>query len=222
MHNSALEAWDIDWSIAWMKTWCLSPSLPWANGTSNRSTTPRPRACNYPVMQSPRPDPDALLAKLAAEEVRAARGKLKIFFGASPGVGKTYAMLVAAGQLRAQGVDVVVARSRPRPPPRPDSRRPAAKCARRGKRAPGARQAEGLLRRQRRGGQDLRHAVRRAAAARRRGVDVVVGVVETHGRSETAALLEGLEVLPLEGHRLPRPRCSRSSTSMRRWRAAGR
>ena len=49
-----------------------------------------------------RPDPDALLAKLEAEEVRAARGKLKIFFGASPGVGKTYAMLVAAGQLRAQ------------------------------------------------------------------------------------------------------------------------
>ena len=77
-----------------------------------------------------RPDPDALLAKLAADEVRAARGKLKIFFGASPGVGKTYAMLVAAGQMRAQGVDVVV------------------------------------------------------------------GVVETHGRSETAALLRGLEMLP--------------------------
>ncbi len=77
-----------------------------------------------------RPDPDALLAKLEAEEVRALRGKLKIFFGASPGVGKTYAMLVAARQLRAQGVDVVV------------------------------------------------------------------GVVETHGRSETAALLQGLEILP--------------------------
>ncbi len=79
-----------------------------------------------------RPDPDALLAKLAAEEVRAARGKLKIFFGASPGVGKTYAMLVAARQLQAQGVDVVV------------------------------------------------------------------GVVETHGRSETAALLQGQEILPLK------------------------
>jgi two-component system sensor histidine kinase KdpD len=76
-----------------------------------------------------RPDPDALLAKLEAEEVRTARGKLKIFFGASPGVGKTYAMLAAARQLRAQGVDVVV------------------------------------------------------------------GVVETHGRSETAALLQGLEIL---------------------------
>ncbi len=77
-----------------------------------------------------RPDPDALLAKLEAEQARDARGKLKIFFGASPGVGKTYAMLVAARQLRAQGVDVVV------------------------------------------------------------------GVAETHGRSETAALLQGLEVLP--------------------------
>ncbi len=81
-------------------------------------------------MEAPRPDPDALLAKLEAEEVRALRGKLKIFFGASPGVGKTYAMLVAARQLQAQGVDVVV------------------------------------------------------------------GVVETHGRSETAALLQGLEILP--------------------------
>lgn len=77
-----------------------------------------------------RPDPDALLAKLEADEVRALRGKLKIFFGASPGVGKTYAMLVAARQLRTQGVDVVV------------------------------------------------------------------GVVETHGRSETAALVQGLEILP--------------------------
>jgi two-component system sensor histidine kinase KdpD len=81
-------------------------------------------------IQNSRPDPDALLAKLEAEEVRASRGKLKIFFGASPGVGKTYAMLVAARQLQAQGVDVVV------------------------------------------------------------------GVVETHGRSETAALLQGLEILP--------------------------
>ena len=76
-----------------------------------------------------RPDPDALLARLEAEEVRALRGRLKIFFGASPGVGKTYAMLVAARQLQAQGVDVVV------------------------------------------------------------------GVVETHGRSDTAALLQGLEIL---------------------------
>src|SRR5690242_20403326 len=36
----------------------------------------------------------------------------------------------------------------------------------------------------------------RARELRRRGVDVVVGIVETHGRVETAALLEGLEQLP--------------------------
>jgi two-component system, OmpR family, sensor histidine kinase KdpD len=77
-----------------------------------------------------RPDPDALLAATQVQAAAARRGKLKIFFGASPGVGKTYAMLLEAGRLRAQGLDVVV------------------------------------------------------------------GVVETHGRSETAALLQGLELLP--------------------------
>ena len=43
-----------------------------------------------------RPDPDALLARVQQEEARARRGHLKIFFGASAGVGKTYAMLSAA------------------------------------------------------------------------------------------------------------------------------
>lgn len=81
-------------------------------------------------MNHDRPDPDALLARVEREAAKAKRGRLKIFFGASAGVGKTYAMLEAAR----------------------------------------ARQAE--------------------------GVDVVVGLVETHGRKETAALLEGLEVLP--------------------------
>lgn len=90
---------------------------------------------------SSRPDPDALLARLEAEAEQARRGKLKIFFGASPGVGKTYAMLAAAKTLQQQGVDLVV------------------------------------------------------------------GIVETHGRSETAQLLQGLEVLPLKeiayrGHQL--------------------
>ncbi|WP_175853346.1 sensor histidine kinase KdpD [Burkholderia anthina] len=78
-----------------------------------------------------RPDPDQLLDKLQRDEEKQRRGQLKIFFGASAGVGKTYAMLQAARQ-RLQ-----------------DS------------------------------------------------VDVVVGIVETHGRSETAALLDGLDVLPL-------------------------
>ncbi len=77
-----------------------------------------------------RPDPDALLAQIRDDEARAARGKLRIYFGSSAGVGKTYAMLVAARKLKADGVDVLA------------------------------------------------------------------GVVETHGRSETAALLEGLAVLP--------------------------
>ncbi|EEA01991.1 osmosensitive K+ channel signal transduction histidine kinase [Burkholderia sp. H160] len=78
-----------------------------------------------------RPDPDELLDKLQRDEEKRQRGRLKIFFGASAGVGKTYAMLQAARR----------------------------------------RQEE--------------------------GVDVLVGIAETHGRSETAALLAGLDVLPL-------------------------
>ena len=78
-----------------------------------------------------RPDPDELLARTQAAQAKAARGKLKIFFGASAGVGKTYAMLKAAQRLREQQVDVVV------------------------------------------------------------------GIVETHGRLETVDQLQGLQVLPL-------------------------
>ena len=55
-----------------------------------------------------RPDPDELLARVKEAETRQARGKLKIFFGAAAGVGKTYAMLEAAREQRTQGVDVVV------------------------------------------------------------------------------------------------------------------
>jgi len=55
-----------------------------------------------------RPDPDALLARLHADAARERRGRLKIFFGAAPGVGKTYAMLEAARALKSAGVDVVV------------------------------------------------------------------------------------------------------------------
>ncbi len=73
-----------------------------------------------------RPDPEALLALADQERT----GKLRIFLGAAPGVGKTYAMLG------------------------------------------------------------------RARALKDEGVDVVIGLVETHGRKETDALLEGLEVLP--------------------------
>jgi two-component system sensor histidine kinase KdpD len=75
-----------------------------------------------------RPSPDALLEAARRESGNA--GRLKIFVGAAPGVGKTYEMLQSA------------------------------------------------------------HARKKA------GADVVVGVVETHGRAETEALLQGLEVLP--------------------------
>lgn len=81
-------------------------------------------------MESERPDPDQLLAEVKAAAAREQRGRLKIFFGASAGVGKTFSMLAAAQALR------------------------------------------------------------------RAGTDVVVGLLETHGRAETAALLEGLELLP--------------------------
>lgn len=77
-----------------------------------------------------RPDPDALLAQIQEKEHREGRGKLRIYFGSSAGVGKTYAMLVAAHKLLADGVDVMA------------------------------------------------------------------GIVETHGRGETAALLEGVPILP--------------------------
>jgi two-component system, OmpR family, sensor histidine kinase KdpD len=77
-----------------------------------------------------RPNPDHLLEQAKREENAVHKGKLKIFFGAAPGVGKTYAMLESA------------------------------------------------------------HAKKRA------GVDVIVGVIETHGRAETAEKLKGLEILP--------------------------
>ncbi|MFC7299491.1 two-component system sensor histidine kinase KdpD [Herminiimonas aquatilis] len=83
-----------------------------------------------PPVDHQRPDPDALLAQVQEQERRAERGTLRIYFGASAGVGKTYAMLSAARRMQAEGHDVLV------------------------------------------------------------------GIVETHGRSETAALLDGLDVLP--------------------------
>ncbi len=81
-------------------------------------------------MTDERPDPDKLLEKVRRAEAKARGGRLKIFFGACAGVGKTYAMLSEAHEVRAQGADVVV------------------------------------------------------------------GVVETHKRAETEALIAGLEVLP--------------------------
>jgi two-component system sensor histidine kinase KdpD len=59
-------------------------------------------------MNESRLDPDALLATVKAEEARAKRGKLRIFFGGCAGVGKTYSMLEAAHGVRASGVEVVL------------------------------------------------------------------------------------------------------------------
>ncbi|MGY8526804.1 DUF4118 domain-containing protein [Paracidovorax citrulli] len=84
-----------------------------------------------PRPDAARADPDALLRMVQQEGERAARGKLRVYFGASAGVGKTFAMLAAA------------------------------------------------------------------RAVRQQGIDAVIGVVETHGRAETEALLPGLERLPL-------------------------
>jgi two-component system, OmpR family, sensor histidine kinase KdpD len=57
---------------------------------------------------SERRDPDELLADVQRDEARARRGRLRVFFGASAGVGKTYSMLEAARVARAGGADIVV------------------------------------------------------------------------------------------------------------------
>jgi len=59
-------------------------------------------------MEHKRPNPDELLASLQKEEARLQRGKLKIFLGMCPGVGKTFAMLQAARQRQAEGADVLI------------------------------------------------------------------------------------------------------------------
>jgi two-component system, OmpR family, sensor histidine kinase KdpD len=62
---------------------------------------------NTREVNSERPDPDALLRRLEQSKP-SARGRLKVFFGASPGVGKTYAMLEAARARGKAGAEVVV------------------------------------------------------------------------------------------------------------------
>ena len=68
------------------------------NPSSNPNSSPVPT----------RPDPDALVAQLQAEQAQAARGKLRIYFGSNAGVGKTYAMLAAAQRERQTGRTVLV------------------------------------------------------------------------------------------------------------------
>lgn len=55
-----------------------------------------------------RPDPDALLAELQKDDSLRTEGRLKIFLGMCPGVGKTYAMLLAGQEQREEGIDVVI------------------------------------------------------------------------------------------------------------------
>ena len=57
-----------------------------------------------PNDRNSRPDPDALIEAAARE----GRGRLKVFLGAAPGVGKTWEMLTAARQRHAEGIDVVI------------------------------------------------------------------------------------------------------------------
>jgi two-component system, OmpR family, sensor histidine kinase KdpD len=59
-------------------------------------------------MKDNRPDPEKLLQRVKDEEQKAQRGKLKIYLGAAPGVGKTYTMLQDAATKHAQGLDVVI------------------------------------------------------------------------------------------------------------------
>ena len=59
-------------------------------------------------MSDTRPDPDALLRRVQRDRARSGRGRLKVFFGAAPGVGKTYAMLEAARAASGAGTDVAI------------------------------------------------------------------------------------------------------------------
>lgn len=69
-------------------------------------------------MSAKRPDPDALLRRLAAEP--RTQGRLKVFFDTSPGVGKTHGRLEAARVRRAEGVEVLIAWvERPTAAPKP-------------------------------------------------------------------------------------------------------
>lgn len=68
---------------------------------------------NSPRVEHARPDPDVLLAEMRQQERRSARGKLKVFFGAAPGVGKTFAMLEEGRARTAEGADVVVGYAEP-------------------------------------------------------------------------------------------------------------
>lgn len=60
------------------------------------------------MTEPPRPSPDALLAALQNDAAKEKRGRLKVFLGMCPGVGKTYAMLEAAQRELKAGRDIVI------------------------------------------------------------------------------------------------------------------
>ncbi len=64
-------------------------------------------------MTETRPNPDELLAQVSEQEAKQHRGKLKVFFGMSAGVGKTYAMLEEARKRAAEGLDVLIGYAEP-------------------------------------------------------------------------------------------------------------
>src|SRR5690349_10489731 len=59
-------------------------------------------------MKENRPDPERLLKRIQEEEKKELRGKLKIYLGAAPGVGKTHAMLEDALAKRSEGLDIAI------------------------------------------------------------------------------------------------------------------
>jgi two-component system sensor histidine kinase KdpD len=59
-------------------------------------------------MKENRPDPERLLKRIQEEEKKEQHGKLKIYLGAAPGVGKTHSMLEDALDKRAQGLDIAL------------------------------------------------------------------------------------------------------------------
>src|SRR3954451_12766851 len=65
------------------------------------------------TLDDSRPNPDTLLAEVTHAQAKDGRGKLKVFFGSAPGVGKTYAMLEEARARAAEGLDVVVGYAEP-------------------------------------------------------------------------------------------------------------
>lgn len=72
-------------------------------------------------MTEDRPNPDALLAEVQQQESRKNRGKLKVFFGMSAGVGKTYAMLEEARKRASEGADVLIGYAEPHIRPETES-----------------------------------------------------------------------------------------------------